>query len=84
MKAPSTHVFLGCVAGALSIFIFHQTRHAALGWHVWPILRSFIAYQMWGFGLTPLLPMLLPRLLRGSAEPPLVRQSPFGLTPDRV
>ena len=162
MKAPSTRVFLGCVAGALSILVFHQTTlqiffwlgwaplaafrtaqvppfHAPLvasitfwgaiyggvfglalpwikgtalapghggrpvrddpilvrvpaadgascgaGLALWPILRSFIAYQMWGFGLTPLLPMLLPRLLRGSAEPPLVRQSPFGLTPDRV
>lgn len=144
MKASSTRVFLGCVAGALSILVFHQTtlqiffwlgwaplaafrtaqvppfhaplvasitfwgaiygavfglvlpwmkrplwlngmvaglcamtlswfvflplmgHHAAFGWHAWPILRSFVAYQMWGLGLSLMLPMLLPRRLGGS------------------
>jgi ABC-type uncharacterized transport system permease subunit len=144
MKAPSTRVFLGCVAGALSVLIFHQTtlqvffwlgwaplaafriaqvapfnapmvasitfwgavygglfglalpwvkaplwlkamlaglcamtlawfvflplmgHPMAFGWQPWPMLRSFVAYQMWGLGLRLLLPLLLPRPLGGS------------------
>jgi hypothetical protein len=145
MRAPSTRVFLGCVAGALSVLLFHQTtlqvffwvgwapmaafriaqvapfnapmvasitfwgavygglfgllvpigkaslwlksmvaalcamtlswfvflplmgHPAAFGWHPWPMLRSFIAYQMWGLGLRVLLPLLIPRHLGGSS-----------------
>jgi hypothetical protein len=144
MKARSTRVFLGCVAGALSVLVFHQTtlqiffwlgwaplaafrtaqvppfhaplvasitfwgamyggvfglvlpwargplwlkgmvaglcamalswfvflplmgHPAAFGWHALPILRSFIAYQMWGLGLSLMLPLLLPRRVGGS------------------
>jgi hypothetical protein len=144
MKASSTRVFLGCVAGALSVLVFHQTtlqmffwlgwaplaafrtaqvppfhaplvasitfwgaiygglfglalpwargplwlngmvaglcamtlswfvflplmgHPAAFGWQVSPILRSLIAYQMWGLGLSLVLPLLLPRRLGGS------------------
>lgn len=144
MKAPSTRVFLGCVAGALSILMFHQTtlqlffwlgwapqaafriaqvppfnaplvasvtfwgavygglfglslpwfkaplwlkgmlaglcamllgwfvflplmgHQAAFGWRWMPMLRSFVAYQMWGLGLRLLLPLLLPRPLGGT------------------
>jgi hypothetical protein len=139
MKAPSTRVFLGSAAGALSVLLFHQTtlqlffwigwaphaafrvalvppfnaplvvsitfwgavyggvfgallpmfraplwlkgmvaglcamgvawfvflpmmgHDAAFGWQTWPMLRSFVAYQMWGLGLSLVLPLLLPR-----------------------
>jgi hypothetical protein len=144
MMRPSTNIFLGCVAGAIAILVFHQTTwqlffwlgwapHAAFriahvppfnapmvasitfwgavyggvfgalvpwlrgplwlkaaaaglcamalswfvflplmghasafGWQPWPMLRSFIAYQMWGLGLSVLLPLLHPRRLIGS------------------
>jgi hypothetical protein len=140
MKAPSTRVFLGCVAGAISVLVFHQTalqvffwvgwapqaafrmaqvppfnaplvasitfwgavygglfglslpwlraplwlkgmvtglgamalawfvfqplmgHPAAFAWRTGPMVRSFIAYQMWGVGLSIILPLLLPRL----------------------
>jgi ABC-type uncharacterized transport system permease subunit len=145
MKAPSTRVFIGCVAGALAVLMFHQTtlqiffwlgwapmaafrtaqvppfnapmvasitfwgavyggvfglvvplvrgplwikgmiaalcamtlswfvflplmgQSAAFAWHPWPMLRSFIAYQMWGLGLYLLLPLLTPRHWGGSS-----------------
>jgi ABC-type uncharacterized transport system permease subunit len=145
MKAPSTRVFLGCVAGALSVLLFHQTtlqiffwlgwapqaafrtaqvrpfnaplvasitfwgavyggifglalpwakaplwikgmiaglcammlawfvflpimgHPAAFSWQPFPMLRSCVAYQMWGLGLSLILPMLLPRRLGGSS-----------------
>ena len=141
MKASSTRVFLGCVAGALAVLLFHQTtlqvffwlgwaplaafrialvppfnaplvvsitfwgavyggvfglvlpwvrgplwlngvaaglcamalawfvflplmgHPAAFGGQTWPMLRSFVAYQMWGIGLSILLPVLSPRPL---------------------
>ena|ERR1700761_8697854 len=144
MKEPSTRVFLGCVAGALSILMFHQTtlqiffwlgwapmaafriaqvppfnaplvasitfwgaiyggvfglavpwiraplwvkgmlaglcamglawfvflplmgHPAAFGWETGPMVRTFIAYQMWGLGLRVLLPLLRPRRVGGS------------------
>lgn len=144
MIRPSTNVFLGCVAGALSVLIFHQTtlqlffwlgwaphaafrvaqvppfnaplvasitfwgavyggifgavvpwirgplwlkgvavgvcamtlswfvfmplmgHPAAFGWQAWPALRSVIAYQMWGLGLSLVLPRLHPRRIGGS------------------
>jgi hypothetical protein len=143
MKATSTRIFLGCVAGALSVLVFHQTTlqiffwlgwapqaafrtaqvppfHAplvasitfwgavygglfgvalpwvraplwlkgiaagltamaiswfvflpllghpvAFAWKAGPMLRSFTAYQMWGVGLSLILPLLLPRRLGG-------------------
>jgi hypothetical protein len=146
MKAPSTRMFLGGVAGALSVLLFHQTtfqiffwlgwaqqaafrtahvppfnapmvasitfwgavygslfglslpwlrgplwvksivaavcamliswfvflplmgQHPAFGFQTAPMLRSFVAYQMWGLGLRLLLPMLLPRHLGSSGR----------------
>jgi hypothetical protein len=143
MKTPSTRVFLGCVAGALSVLVFHQAtlqiffwlgwapqaafrtaqvppfnaplvasitfwggvygglfglvlpwargplwlkgvvaglgamalawfvflplvgHPMAFGWRKFPMLRSFVAYQMWGIGLSVVLPLLLPRRLGG-------------------
>lgn len=145
MKEPSTRIFLGCVAGAISVLAFHETtlqvffwfgwapqaafrmanvpplhaplvasitfwgavyggvfglllpwvrgplwlkgmvaglcamtlswflflplmgHAAAFGWRPQPMLRSFIAYQMWGIGLTLVLPRLLPRQPKGPA-----------------
>jgi hypothetical protein len=144
MIRPSTNIFLGCIAGAISVLVFHQTtlqlffwlgwaphaafriahvppfnaplvasitfwgavyggvfgalvpwvrgplwlkgmaaglcvmalawfaflplmgHPAAFGWQAWPMLRSFIAYQMWGVGLSLLLPLLHPRRIGGS------------------
>ena len=146
MTRASTRVFLGCVAGALSVLIFHQTtlqlffwlgwapqaafriaqvppfnaplvvsitfwgtvygglfglmtprargplwakgmvagicamilgwfvflplmgHPAAFGWHAWPMLRSCTAYQMWGLGLSLILPLLHPRRLGGRSK----------------
>jgi hypothetical protein len=143
MRASSTRVFLGCVAGALAMLVFHQTtlqiffwlgwapraafrvahvapfnaplvvsitfwgavyggvfalfvrwpriplwskgivaglcamtlawfvflplmgHAAAFGYQPWPMLRSFIAYQMWGIGMSLVLPLLHPRPLAG-------------------
>ena len=139
MNRASTRIFLGCVAGALSVLVFHQTtlqvffwlglapqaafriaqvppfnaplvvsitfwgaiygalfgallplvrgplwlkgvgaglcvmlvawfvflplmgHPPAFGWQPWPMLRSFIANQMWGVGLITLMPLLNPR-----------------------
>ena len=161
MKAPSTRVFLGCVAGALSILVFHQTTLQIFFWLGWAPMAAFRTAQVppfhaplvasitfWGaiyggvFGLVlpwmkrplwlngvaaglcammlswfvflPLMghhaafgwhaladPAVLrrvpdvgsrpePRVADAASPPPgvlaepLVRQSPFGLTPDRV
>jgi hypothetical protein len=143
MKRASTRVFLGCVAGALAVLVFHQTtlqiffwigwapraafrvalvppfnvplvvsitfwgavygglfgllmpyvkgplwlkgicaglcamtlawfvflplmgHPSAFGWQAWPMLRSFVAYQMWGIGLSLVLPLLHPRRIGG-------------------
>ncbi len=59
----------GLCAMALAWFLFLPLmgHPAAFGWEAWPMLRSFIAYQMWGIGLGLVLPRLLPR--------PIVRRS---------
>jgi hypothetical protein len=144
MMRPSTNIFLGCVAGAIAVLVFHQTtlqfffwlglaphpafrvahvppfnapmvasmtfwgavyggvfgalvpwirgplwlkgaaaglcamaiawfvflplmgQPAAFGWQPSPMLRSVAAYQMWGLGLSLLLPVLHPRRVDGS------------------
>jgi hypothetical protein len=64
----------GAVAGlcamALSWFVFLPLigHPMAFGWQAGPMLRTFIAYQMWGIGLRLVLPLLLPRRLGGSAR----------------
>ena len=67
MKGPLwlNGMVAGLCAMTLSWFVFLPLmgHHAAFGWHAWPILRSFVAYQMWGLGLSLMLPMLLPRRL---------------------
>lgn len=53
----------GVCAMALAWFLFLPLmgRSAAFGWQAWPMLRSFAAYQMWGMGVSLLLPLLHPR-----------------------
>jgi len=60
----------GLCAMTLAWFVFLPLmRHpAAFGWETWPMMRSFIAYQMWGFGLTLVLPLLHPRRLGGKSR----------------
>ena len=61
----------GLCAMALAWFVFLPLmgHRAAFAWQAWPMLRSFIAYQMWGLGLTLLLPLLHPRPLGGPHRP---------------
>ena len=53
----------GAFATGLAWFLFLPLmgRPAAFGWQAWPMLRSFAAYQMWGIGVSLLLPLLHPR-----------------------
>ena len=59
----------GLCAMLLAWFMFLPlTGHqAAFAWKIGPMLRSFIAYQMWGIGLVLVLPLLRPRQI-GSAR----------------
>ncbi|HBK05234.1 MAG TPA: hypothetical protein DDZ81_05150 [Acetobacteraceae bacterium] len=59
MKAAVT----GLCAMALAWFLFLPLmgHSAAFGWQAAPMLRSFVAYQMWGIGVSLLLPLLHPR-----------------------
>jgi len=61
-------LWLKCIAAGLCamllswfVFLPLMGHSAAFGWKVWPMLRSVIAYQMWGLGLRLVLPLLLPR-----------------------
>ena len=45
MKAPPTRVFLGCVAGALSVLVFHQTTLQIFYWLGWAPLAAFRTAQ---------------------------------------
>ena len=60
----------GVCAMTLAWFVFLPLKGtpAAFGWQAWPMLRSFIAYQMWGVGLTLMLPLLHPRRLGGARK----------------
>jgi hypothetical protein len=59
----------GLCAMTLSWFVFLPLmgHPVAFGWQPVPMLRSFVAFQMWGLGLRLLLPLLLPRHLGGSS-----------------
>ena len=46
MKAPSTRVFLGCVAGALSVLMFHQTTLQMFFWLGWAPQAAFRIAQV--------------------------------------
>jgi hypothetical protein len=54
---------LGAMTMAWFVFLPLMGQPAAFGYQAWPMLRSFIAYQMWGIGLTLVLPLLHPRSL---------------------
>ena len=43
------------------VFLPLMGHPAAFGWQPWPMLRSFIANQMWGVGHIALMPLLNPR-----------------------
>lgn len=57
----------GIVAGVCAmtlawlVFLPLMGQPMAFGWQAGPMLRSVIAYQMWGFGLCLMLPLLHPR-----------------------
>ena len=59
--------FKGMVAGVCAmtlawvVFLPIMGFPTAFGWRAWPMLRSFVAYQMWGLGLVLVLPLLHPR-----------------------
>jgi hypothetical protein len=69
VKAPLwlKGIAAGLIAMSISWFVFLPLMHhsVAFGWQPRPMLRSFIAYQMWGIGLSLMLPLLLPRPLSG-------------------
>ncbi len=46
MKAPSTRIFLGCVAGALSVLMFHQTTLQIFFWLGWAPQAAFRTAQV--------------------------------------
>lgn len=56
-------IVAGVCAMAMAWFVFLPLmgHAAAFGWDTWSMLRSFIAYQMWGVGLSIVIPLLHPR-----------------------
>lgn len=52
---------LFATAATWFFFLPLMGRAAAYGWQPGPMLRSFVAYQMWGIGLALFLPLLHPR-----------------------
>jgi hypothetical protein len=60
----------GICAMALGWFVFLPSmgHPVAFGWQLGPMLRSFIAYQMWGIGLSIVLPLLHPRRIGGRVQ----------------
>jgi hypothetical protein len=72
VKAPLwlKGIVAGLTAMGLAWFVFLPLmgHEAAFGWQPWPLLRSFIAYQMWGAGLNLMLLLLHPRQIWGRQE----------------
>lgn len=56
---------LAAMAVAWFVFLPIMGHPAAFGWDGWSMLRSFIAYQMWGVGLSIVIPLLYPRPIGG-------------------
>ena len=56
-------IIAGLCAMTLSWFVFLPLmgHPAAFGWQTGPMVRSFVAYQMWGLGLALVFPLLFPR-----------------------
>jgi len=58
----------GVCALLLSWFVIRPLSglSVAFGWQTPAMLRSFVAYEMWGLGVGLILPILLPRRLKGT------------------
>jgi hypothetical protein len=69
MKGPLwlNGMIAGLCAMALAWFVFLPLmgQSAAFGWQTWSMLRSLVAYELWGVGLSLVLPLLHPRRLDG-------------------
>ena len=63
-------IIAGLCAMMLGWFVFLPLmgHPIAFGWQSGPMLRSFIAYQAWGFGLSRLLVLLHPRRLNSRSK----------------
>ncbi len=62
---------LGLVAMLIAWFVFQPLKGMpmALGWHPQAMLRSFVAFSLWGIGVALILPILHPRGI-GAPRPP--------------
>ena len=62
---------LGLCAMLVAWFVFLPLKGqpAAFGWQAWPMLRSLIAYGLWGFGTAIILPLLHPRRMSARRSP---------------
>jgi hypothetical protein len=67
-------LFLGLCAMLISWFVFLPLngKPMAFAWHAWPMLRSCVAYGVWGLGVGMFLPMMHPRGI-GAPRRPYVR-----------
>lgn len=68
MPRIQANIWLKCLSAGLcgmllAWFVFQPLmgHPAAFGWQPWPMLRSAIAWGMWGVGLRLFLPLLRPR-----------------------
>ncbi|WP_428485734.1 hypothetical protein [Rhodopila sp.] len=62
---------LGLLATLMAWFVFQPLKGlaAAFGWQAWPMLRSLIAWEIWGLGVGIILPLLHPRRIGASRAP---------------
>ena len=62
-------LLLGLCAMLIGWFVFLPLKDQpiAFGWQAWPMLRSLIAYALWGLGIGVILPLMHPR---GIGAPP--------------
>jgi hypothetical protein len=67
-------LLLGCCAMLVAWFVFLPLngKPVAFDWRLWPMLRSAMAYALWGFGVGICLPLMHPRAI-GASRPPWVR-----------
>jgi hypothetical protein len=67
---------LGICAMLIGWFVFQPLKGQpiAFGGQTGPMLRTFLAYSLWGIGVTLILPLLHPRS-RGAGRPPFVPQT---------
>jgi hypothetical protein len=67
-------LLLGLCAMLIAWFVFLPLKGQpmAFGWQIWPMVRSLIAYGMWGLGVGLILPLMHPRGM-GAPRPPWMR-----------